>query len=414
MPEAKVAKGATVTLGRVDGRLLVGTGATLRAEDGKKIVVAGEARFAGKARVACALECDGLTVQHWGRIGTSDLLVTGDLEVHHRLDVSNSIEVRGAVAAEDVDVGGRIAAGSITCRSMRVGGVAEVSETLRADSVDVGGKIRTGGPLAVRDLQVGGRAEVGGGSATGVINVGGRFESTSKLEFEELRIFGVSSLAAGSKGKRVVASGRLHVLGDLECGQVEVHGLTSVSGDCAALRLDVSGKLEVAGSLRASEKLAVDGGARVGGTFASGELGVNGRFSAAKAVVAKAAVISGTSETKGGLKAGSVKILSGSVCKGPLVGETVEIGGSGPGWSGFALGQRLRIQTSTTRVEDVYASKVVVGSDSQVRRIFARDVEVGPGCDLEEVTYTGELKSAGHVSFAKPVRRVARLEEPPL
>ena len=58
-------------------------------------------------------------------------------------------------------------------------------------------------------------------------------------------------------------------------------------------------------------------------------------------------------------------------------------GGSGPGMSAFVWGQRLRIQAGTSQVEDVYASRVVIGAGSRAGRIFAERVELGSGCDVE-------------------------------
>src|SRR5580700_894316 len=102
MGDVSVPRGASEKLGRVEGRLDVANGATVRAADGNLIVVTGEARFSGNARVDCDLECERLTVERSGK-----LVVSGSLTVHTELDVSNAIEVGGTMKAEDVDVGGR-------------------------------------------------------------------------------------------------------------------------------------------------------------------------------------------------------------------------------------------------------------------------------------------------------------------
>jgi cytoskeletal protein CcmA (bactofilin family) len=409
MADVKVSHGASMKLGRVEGHLDVGNKATLRAADGNLIVVTGRARFGGDATVECGLECESLTVE---RSGT--LAVSGNLTVHGGLDVSNSIEVQGKMKAEDVDVGGRVRARSVSCKRMRVGGIAEVSESLQAESVEVGGKINARGNLDVKDLQVGGKAEIGGGAITGTINVGGKFESSSTLDFGELQVYGMGSLAAGSKGKRIVVSGKLEAKGDLQCDQIEVSGVATVSGDCKAVRVDVKGKMDVAGSLNASERLDVYGVTEVGDAFSGENLRVSGKFSAEKALVTRDAEIYGTFETRKGLKAQSITVRSGTRCTGPLIGEVVEVGGSGPGWTAFVWGQRLRLQAGTSRVEDVYASKLVVGPGSRARRIFAETVELGSGCEVDGVTYVRELKVAEHVKIVRPVDKVDKLKEPPL
>jgi cytoskeletal protein CcmA (bactofilin family) len=409
MADVSVPRGASERLGRVEGRLDVANGATVRAADGNLVVVTGEARFGGNATVDCDLECERLTVERSGK-----LVVSGNLTVHTKLDVSNAIEVGGMMKAEDVDVGGRVNARSVSCKRMRVGGIARVSESLQAELVEVGGKIEARGTLDVKELRVGGKAEIGGGAITGTINVGGKFESSSSLDFGELQVFGMCSLAAGSKGRKIAASGKLKADGDLECDQIEIAGVAAVSGSCRAVRVEVKGKLDVARSLTTSERLDVYGAAEVGGAFDGESLRVSGKFSAEKAILTKDAEIYGSVDTQKGLKAKSVLVRSGTRCTGPIVGETVEVGMSGPGVNAFFLGQRLRIQAATSRVEDVYASRVVIGAGSRAGRIFAERVDLGSGCDVDEVTYVDELKVADHVTIAHPVRKVDGLKEPPL
>jgi cytoskeletal protein CcmA (bactofilin family) len=409
LPDVQVRHGSTERLGRVEGRLDVGHGATIRAAEGNLVVVTGEARFGGNATVDCDLECESLTVQRGGK-----LWVSGDLTVHARLDVSNAIEVKGTVRAEEVDVGGRVNARSVSCRRMRVGGTAEVTESLEADVVEVGGKIEARGTLSVKELRVGGKAEIGGGSVTGTINVGGKFESSSRLEFGDLQVFGVGRLAPGSRGRRISASGKLEAEGDLECDEIEIAGVASVDGDCRAVRADVKGRLQVSGSLTTSGALDVYGSTEVGGPFAGDSLRVSGRFIARRAVVTNDAEIYGEERTEEGLKARSVMVRSGTRCEGPIVAQSVVVGQSGPGASGFFWGQRVRVQMGTSSVEDVYASKVVIGAGSRAGRIYAETVDLGSGCDATEVTYTKDALVADHVKIARPVRKVEVLKDPPL
>jgi cytoskeletal protein CcmA (bactofilin family) len=407
--DVHVPSGATMKVGRVEGELKVGNNARIQSADGEVVIVTEGAEFYGNATVDCDLKCQNLKVNRSGR-----LRVTGNLTVGGPIDVSNSIVVEKTMKADSVDVGGRVNAQSIQCKRMRVGGTAEISGLLQADSVDVGGKIEATGSLDVKDLQVGGKAVVGGGKISGTINVGGKFESSSKLEFGELQIFGTGSLYAGSRGRKVVASGKLEARGDLRCDQMEVYGVTSISGDCNAVRIDVKGKLDVTGSLTATEKLEIHGSTEVGRVFQGGRLQISGSFSAEKAIAAGDVEVHGAARTVKGLKATSIFVRSGSRCAGPIVAETVEVGGSGPGMSAFVWGQRLRIQAGTSQVEDVYASRFVLGPGSKAKRVFGRVIELGSGCDVDEIAYVDEIKMAEHVTIAHPVRKVDNLGEPPL
>jgi cytoskeletal protein CcmA (bactofilin family) len=409
MTTVNVPHNASIALGRVEGTLDVGNKARLRASNGKIIVVAGPVRFQGNATVECDLECASLVVERSGK-----LVVSGNLTVHAGVDVSNSIEVEGEMKAEAIDVGGRVNARSISCRRMRVGGTAKVTDSLRAELVEVGGKIEARGQLDVKDLQVGGKAQIAGGAVTGIINVGGKFDSSSALEFGELQIYGVGSLAAGSRGRKISALGKLRANGDLQCDEIEIGGIADILGDCSAVRVEVKGKLNVVGSLSTSGRLEVNGVAQVGDAFSGEGLKVSGKFCADRALVSKDAEIYGAVDTRKGLKAISVLIRRGTRCTGPIIGETVEVGGSGPGLSAFMWGQRLRVQAGTSEVEDVYASSLIVGAGSRAKRIFAETVDLGSGCDVDEVTYVRELKLADHVKILRPVKKVDNLREPPL
>lgn len=414
MTDLQVPRGASVSIGRVEGRLKVGRGATIRAQNGKEVVVLEGASFEGDAMVDCDFECQSLEAGRHGGLGLAGLRITGRLTVHGSLDVANSIEVRGDLTADIVDVGGRVSAKSISCKKMRAGGIVQVRELLKADTVDVGGKIEAPGAVTLRELQVGGRAEIGGGTIAELVSVGGRFDSTSPLDFGELQLFGTGSLAGGSRGKKIVSSGKLGVEGPLECDELEILGSAFIRGDCKAAKAEVRGRLNVEGSFKAKEGLTVNGTAAISKEFEGERLMVSGKFTAAVAVVAEDADVSGSVSARGGLKAASITVRSGTNCEGTIVADTVQIGGSGPGWSGFVLGQRLRIQNGTTSVQDVHASKVVVGPDSRVGNVFAGRVDVGAGCDVESITYTGGVKVSEHVKLRRQPRKVDKLPEPPL
>lgn len=409
MADMHVSSGTTVKLGRIEGELKVGNNARIQSAEGAAVVVTGGAEFYGNAEIECDFECQSLKVNRSGK-----LRAQGNLTVNGPVDVSNSITVEKLLKADSVDVGGHVNARSLSCKRIRVGGTAEISELLQAETIDVGGKIEARGRLDVKDLQVGGKAEVGGGAITGTINVGGKFESLSKLEFGDLQIFGFGSIAAGSSGKKILTSGKLEAEGDLHCDEIEVNGVTSISGDCDAARVVVKGKLDVKGSLAVSEGLEIYGSANVRETFNGGSLLVNGRFSADKALASENAEVHGSIETRKGLKAKVVLVGSSSRCKGPIVAEMVEVGASGPGMSAFVWGQRLRVQAGTSQVEDVYSSKLVLGPGSRARRIFSESVELGSGCDVEEVTYVTGIKVDEHVKIAHSVKKVDKLGEPPL
>jgi cytoskeletal protein CcmA (bactofilin family) len=415
MPNMHIEKGSTAKLERVDGELRVGSNARITAAKGRLVTVTGGAHFEGNADVDCDFECDSLMVDR------GKLNVTGNLTVRNSLDVAHIVDATGAISARDIDVGGKMIAKSISCvGAVRVGGLMDVEETLEAGAVEVGGKVAVSGAVKLTDLSVGGKADVGGGAISGHISVGGVFASTAPLEFGELQVYGRCTLSASCKGKKLSTFGKLSVEGDLACERVDVGGVTTVRGDLTSSEVLVNGKLEVSGSLSTKGALEVNGSCEVRGELNGGDLRVGGRFRARRALLGNQVDISGEVETLQGLKGKSVVIRTGTRCRGPLVGERVELGKSGlvlANWGTSWAGQSIVMRGigKMTDAEDIYGGEVVLGSHTRCRRIFADKVELSEGCIVEQVTYTQELRrSSGRQFLTHPAEKVGELPPFPI
>ncbi|HVB95408.1 MAG TPA: hypothetical protein VND41_02250 [Nitrososphaerales archaeon] len=415
MPDVRVDRGSTARLDSVDGELEVASNARITAARGGQVTVTGGAHFEGNAEVDCDFECDSL------RVDRGKLTVSGNLTVHQGLDVAHTVEASGTIRAHDIDVGGKMFARSVSCGgSVRVGGLLDVRETLEAESVEVGGKVAVSGAVKLTDLGVGGKADVGGGSIKGHTQVGGVFASAAPLEFGELQVYGRCALPAGCVGKKLSTFGKLTVEGNLACEQVDVGGITAVRGDLSASEVLVNGKLDVSGSLSVKGTLETNGSCEVGGELKGTDLRVGGRLKARKALLSNQADIAGEVETREGLRGKFVVIRCGTRCRGPLVGERVELGKSiltVVNWSTRWMGQSLTMRGigKMTGAEDIYGVEVILGSNSRCRRIFANKVEVSDGCLIDHVTYTEELRRGnGRAFFTHPAVKVTELPPFPL
>jgi cytoskeletal protein CcmA (bactofilin family) len=413
--DLRVERGSSAKLERIDGELKVGSNARISAAKGKLVSVTGGAHFEGNAEIDCDFECASLKVDR------GKLKVTGDLTVHEGLDAAHTVEAEGAIRAHDIDVGGKMFARSISCvGSIRVGGLVVVKETLEAASVGVGGKVAVSGKVKIADFGVGGKADVGGGSITGHTQVGGLFASTAPLEFGELQVYGRCTLPADCKGRKISTFGKLSVEGSITCERVEVAGAADVRGDLNAAEVLVNGKLGISGSLSVKGTLEANGSCELGGELRSDGLRVGGRFKARKAVLSDRADLAGEVETEEGLRARSVVIRGGTRCKGPLVGERVELGKSqlvlanwGSQWAGQSV--MMRGIGRMTAAQDIYGAEVVLGANSRCRKIVANRVELEDGCVVDQVTYTDELRAKeGRVYLVHPPEKVTKLPPFPL
>lgn len=410
MSDVHVRRGETVTLERVDGCLYVGPNGAVQAINGKTITVTNMAIFEGNATIIGDLECEALQC-HSGK-----LEVSGSLIVHTTLDVGRSIEAKGIVKAQDIDIGGRIEATSIFCTRIRVGGKAEIRDVFEAQSVDVGGKVEALGTVRICDLNVGGEAEVGCGYIKGNIRVGGRFEAHEAIEFGDLQVSGKGELHANSKGQRISTFGKLEIHGPLECSKIEAGGYIEVEGDCRSDIIEVGGKLEVNGSLFLTEKLEGFGLTEIDGAFQAKNLRVSGKFVASKILVKETADVSGKIEAHDGIKAKTIYARVGTKYEGILVADRVEIGKSADlSWGGWGTNwaQQWGISGITKIEGDIYASEVTIGPGSYVGRIFAGNVKLELGAYAQQVTFTGELQTNFGTHIAEPPRKVTDLPKSP-
>jgi cytoskeletal protein CcmA (bactofilin family) len=413
MPDFHVQHGETAILNRVEGELIVGDHARIKAANGKSVVVTEGAYFDGGVDIFCNFECESMRVKGRGYGFGARVAVRGDLTVHGATDVEASLEVDGDLKSEDVDVGGHLKSKNVFSKHVRTGGYMQIEGSLEAESVDVGGHLSVPGNVRLSDLHVGGHAKVGGGVISGEIQVRGHFTVESKIEFGELKTFGHIKLPADSKGEKLLAFGKADFLGDAFCRVLQVKGVVKVAGDYSAENIEIDGKLEVLGSLNAAKRLEVYGIAEVKKHVKCDEIVVAGKFITDSAFVDGVADIDGEVEVARGLRAKSVQVRKGSKIVGPLTGEQVEIGKVTSSrrlrqWDGRVT--RIR---RMTEVQDVYGAVVRVGSYSRVKRVFAETVEMDDGSIADEVTYTKNLKLAEKCYLNKPPVKASTLPEFP-
>lgn len=103
-----------------------------------------------------------------------------------------------------MEAGGRITAGSIKCRDIKIGGVLEVAGALEASEVLVGGLYKGGKAVLSAETKRGHEVETQGGFKAEVIKIGSRARCTGPL------VGGVVEFGKGCKvqdvyGRQVVA-----------------------------------------------------------------------------------------------------------------------------------------------------------------------------------------------------------------
>lgn len=221
---------------------------------------------------------------------------------------------------------------------------------------------------------------------------------TTSTSAQDMNMAGAGNLSGGSY-RNVTLAGATTVTGDIECVRLKIGGAVTCRGNVKAERVDVGGAATFQGDVEADEFTSggtgeIRGDLRGGHAKAAGTLGVGG------SVDVEYLELAGWLKVQGGVAAERLDGVGAFRIEGLLNAATVdvrlsgrsevrEIGGEriavrpGRGWSLFTERHLYAetIEGDDVRLEDVTA-KVVRGGH----------VELGPGCRVDLVEYTGELK----------------------
>jgi cytoskeletal protein CcmA (bactofilin family) len=388
MEKVRLARRSTATLGRVDGDLEVEDHALLQASDRSGVVVVGKAIFEGSVEVDCSLECGSL------ESSSGIVRISGDLTAHGKIEADDAIYIRGNTTADKIEVGGKLSVGnSLVSNLVDVGGSLEVQGNLESASVDVGGSVDVQGELKVKQLDVGGKAEIGGGRIEEA-DVGGTLVSRKPLGFGRLDVGGTIEIEGG-EGDSIEVGGRLLSFKPLKCRQLKVGGTIEVDGGMSGTRVEVGGKLDVSGDLELTEDLEVGGMAVVGGTIIASRLVVGVSLRADKCIVNGSAEVGHRIETSKGMKAASLTLGSGGICRGPIVATKIDLG-------------------VAARVEDVYCSSLTADRASKLGKVWADEIHLDDDCFADSIAYTREMKEGARLRYNSPPQKVDSLPASPI
>jgi cytoskeletal protein CcmA (bactofilin family) len=180
----------------------------------------------------------------------------------------------------------------------------------------------------------------------------------------------------------------------------------------------ISGQLRLQGTLESAESIIIYGSADVSQVIKSLCLKIGGRFRALRAEIGGEIDLTGEAETAQGLLGNTVIIATGSKCRGPIVGDRVEVGKSGAvladrrtSWAGQSI--KLRVIGKETRVEDVYGKLVHLGASSRSNNVYSEILEFEQGAVANQVQYTGEIRGPIQTGyFQRTPRKVTKLPIP--
>lgn len=248
MSNISVKRGSTVRLGRVEGELKVGDNAKIETSSSieeKLVVVSQAAYFEGSAEVNCSFECETLKVGYRGR---QPLRIGGNLIVHKRLEIGESIEVLGTIEAEEIDVMGKIRArsircdrfnalgnasvmGNLDCDVMEIGKVTKIQSNCIAKTVGVNGQLHLQGTLESESVVIYGSADVSQVIKSRSLKIGGKFRALRAEIDGEIDLTGEAETKQGLLGNTVIIATGSKCGGPIVGDRVEVGKSGAVLAD---------------------------------------------------------------------------------------------------------------------------------------------------------------------------------------
>lgn len=221
-------------------------------------------------------------------------------------------------------------------------------------------------------INIAGTGTIGGGTYTDV-HVSGGARVIEPVETRSLRVSGSLVAEAPVKAGDVRVSGGATLLKNLEADSVSVSGALTCGANLSVEKLNVSGSIDI-GERLTGGSVDVSGEIKVGGDCEVERFKSRGGF------------------TIGGLlSADTIDIKMYGRCSArELGGENIEVRIFRNVFQGMAqaLGWTDRTLLETESVE---GDRVFL-EHTKARTVRGREIELGEGCDIELVEYTGELK----------------------
>jgi len=186
------------------------------------------------------------------------------------IDVGGSVRLSGGTGG-DIEVGGLLKSdGDLIFDEIDVGGKVEILGDASGQSIDVGGVIRVSRNLSLSGgLKVGGKAEIGETVKAKTIQVGGRLEAEKAEADEEIKTNTLIT-TSGAKAQRIEIGGRGEAQGPIIADTVLIRERSRVEDIYAdsvtlrrgcrarniyAARIDIESGCRISGEVRYTESL---------------------------------------------------------------------------------------------------------------------------------------------------------------
>lgn len=237
-------------------------------------------------------------------------------------------------------------------------------------------------------------------------------------EKNDINIDGFGDIFAGEYNN-VEINGMGKIKGDIISSSLEIDGKSSGFGNITSDCIEINGHFKNIGDITFKKKFEVNGYCKVEGGVSGKKLNINGRFICSKGVnidnfmvdgmvkvigdlECETVVSNGKLDIYGLLSADDIKINLGIVNNIKQIGgEKLVVKKSSKQILGiFAsfIGKTPKLICEEIEVEDIYLEN----TDCKVVR--GNNIEIGVGCSIDKIEYSGELKISSNSIVKEKVR----------
>lgn len=224
---------------------------------------------------------------------------------------------------------------------------------------------------------------------------------------------------SGGSFERVIINGNGKVNGNIRCNDFESNGTAKIDGDVLSQSTVIKGNTKIRGNLQSNE-IEVQGNATIEGRLLFGNLQVFGHASIKNGAKGEDINVEGIVKIGGDCEVETAKLRGAFTIDGLLTGDKIEIDLNGKSSVKEIGGETICVKRENApllqldKIIKVLSkeldSELIEGDFiklefTRAKVVRGKEVEIGPGCEIDLVEYTKEV----HVSDKASVIEVKKV-----
>jgi cytoskeletal protein CcmA (bactofilin family) len=213
-------------------------------------------------------------------------------------------------------------------------------------------------------------------------------------DYDEVRVSGSAHIDGDVTCNSMRISGSAHINGAIKAGECKVSGSARISGTLDTRRINISGSCNADKDLAAAEEIVISGGVKVGGGMKAKSIKLSGSVKVGAGIECEEMEVSGAFVVSGLINAGKLLAkLAGKSEADEIGGEEIIVTRGNSVRPFTVFGVDIAAFTGlrgTLTVNAVEGSRVHL-ENTYAKAVRGETVEIGAGCEIERVEYSGTL-----------------------